>query len=815
MSESLVQPAAPARLAGAIERPRVAEALRRATRRSVTLVIAPAGFGKSAAVGSIAGAAVCRLPAVPRSLAEVALAIGSSLAPDRRGIEAGVAGSVRGAAAGEEASALAAWLAGLAPGGGTVVLDDLDDALALPGVGPLVVGLVDRTAHNVRWVLAARSPDAFPVARWMADGLAGVPVDEAVLGLQPDEVRRIRDARGVERAALPNVEMRLATVALACDLLDAGAPRRALASHARSLQHAAQLAFEQAGEAERELLALAVHLPALGEAVLRELPLPDAAAVAARVRARLASAFDARGVATWLRAALRERIAGDPRYAGAAAAASAARDRANAHAGAPAHDTAARAELQRAALALQRGDVDDADAAARGAIALAEDADAYDVAARASAVLEELARDAGEPAAEMAALEQLERFAALAGEHELRAFALTRAHAHLAEHGDADGMRAVEAAFAFLAPAVEERTRRASAGGRALALAWSGDFAAAHALLAGAPAAASDAAGRALRAAEVACYAAAAHLRAESHDAAGAAENDLYQVTESATRDRVLALLGLAATLSGDDEAAHRRLPRTPAGEASRRTAVLLDAVIAYRRCAHGEASPLQLAGTLERTRRRGFGGFARLIEALADGARHGAGDAADAVDVAIERLLGELDAHDPASGVHTRAVGSWCARIAERLGLDAAEVVHVRRCGLLHDVGKARVPLALLAAPRALDPAERVLMEAHAVFGEHAVLAVETLTPFASAVRSHHERYDGRGYPDRLVGERIPRAARIVSVADAFDAMIASRPYRAPRTPSAALLELHRERGRQFDPEIVDAMIAVVEGHG
>jgi len=115
--------------------------------------------------------------------------------------------------------------------------------------------------------------------------------------------------------------------------------------------------------------------------------------------------------------------------------------------------------------------------------------------------------------------------------------------------------------------------------------------------------------------------------------------------------------------------------------------------------------------------------------------------------------------------------------------------------------------------APRALDEREWRVMRAHAAAGEVLVRKVEELRPFAPAVRSHHERLDGRGYPDGLRANAIPLMARIVAVADTFNAMIGRRPYRLPMPPTRALEELVRSRGTQLDPEIVDAMVDVVLG--
>ncbi|HZO94233.1 MAG TPA: HD domain-containing phosphohydrolase [Candidatus Baltobacteraceae bacterium] len=185
-----------------------------------------------------------------------------------------------------------------------------------------------------------------------------------------------------------------------------------------------------------------------------------------------------------------------------------------------------------------------------------------------------------------------------------------------------------------------------------------------------------------------------------------------------------------------------------------------------------------------------------------------------DECDVVIAERIAQLDLVDPLTGDHSRAVGSWCRRIAERLGLSRDEALHASRSGLIHDIGKSSVPIGILTAPRRLDADERAIMEAHVLYGEQYVLEHPVLHPFAPSVRSHHERFDGRGYPDGLPGARIPLTTRIVSVADSFNAMIDRRPYRPPRPPSEALLELHRGRGTQFDPDVVDAMIAVVEQH-
>jgi putative nucleotidyltransferase with HDIG domain len=185
--------------------------------------------------------------------------------------------------------------------------------------------------------------------------------------------------------------------------------------------------------------------------------------------------------------------------------------------------------------------------------------------------------------------------------------------------------------------------------------------------------------------------------------------------------------------------------------------------------------------------------------------------EAVDEIDIVLDSLLTRLDQSDVLTAEHSRAVGSWCARLAKRLGASKEDVVHLTRAGLVHDIGKVMTPPEILSAPRSLDDEEMAIMRRHAEEGAQIVLGVPHVAYLAPAVRSHHERFDGNGYPDRLKWEAIPHVARIVSVADAFNAMIGRRPYRPPMAPSLALDQLVRGRGEQFDPDVVDAMIDVV----
>jgi putative nucleotidyltransferase with HDIG domain len=185
--------------------------------------------------------------------------------------------------------------------------------------------------------------------------------------------------------------------------------------------------------------------------------------------------------------------------------------------------------------------------------------------------------------------------------------------------------------------------------------------------------------------------------------------------------------------------------------------------------------------------------------------------EAVDEIDVVLDGLLTQLDQSDTLTAEHSRAVASWCARLAKRLGSSKEEIVHLTRAGLIHDIGKVTTPAAILGAPRRLSDDEMDIMRQHAANGALIVAEVPLIANLVPAVRNHHERFDGTGYPDRLKWEAIPRVARIVAVADSFNAMIGRRPYRPPLAPSAALERLVEGRGDQFDPDIVDAMIDVV----
>jgi diguanylate cyclase (GGDEF)-like protein len=169
------------------------------------------------------------------------------------------------------------------------------------------------------------------------------------------------------------------------------------------------------------------------------------------------------------------------------------------------------------------------------------------------------------------------------------------------------------------------------------------------------------------------------------------------------------------------------------------------------------------------------------------------------------------VDAKDPYTRSHSQTVSNLCAAIGARLGLGGERLARLRVAGLLHDVGKIGIPDAILRKPDKLDAEEFEQMKTHTVLGQNIVLAAE-MPERARWVRHHHERIDGSGYPDGLVGSEIPLEARIIHVADAFEAMTSDRPYRKAPGKRFAVEELQRNAGTQFDERVVEALLQVLD---
>jgi HD-GYP domain-containing protein (c-di-GMP phosphodiesterase class II) len=160
----------------------------------------------------------------------------------------------------------------------------------------------------------------------------------------------------------------------------------------------------------------------------------------------------------------------------------------------------------------------------------------------------------------------------------------------------------------------------------------------------------------------------------------------------------------------------------------------------------------------------------------------------------------------------HAEQVAALSARTAERLGLSADVVLRCRLGGWLHDIGKAAIPHSILYKPGPLDDEEWAVMRTHPAIGEEIVRDIAALRDAAPAVRHHHERFDGTGYPDGLAADAIPIEGRIVAAADAYAAITARRVYAAARSPQEAVLELQRVARTHFDPAVVEALLDVLD---
>jgi putative nucleotidyltransferase with HDIG domain len=177
----------------------------------------------------------------------------------------------------------------------------------------------------------------------------------------------------------------------------------------------------------------------------------------------------------------------------------------------------------------------------------------------------------------------------------------------------------------------------------------------------------------------------------------------------------------------------------------------------------------------------------------------------------ALAPMLEALDAKDGYSNEHVVAVSSIAIIIAERLQLDHRQRAALAVAALLHDVGKVAVPDAILAKPGPLDADEWAVMRSHSAVGAQLLAPLLGDPRIVAIVRSHHERWDGQGYPDGLAGSAIPLGARIVAVADAFQAMTEVRPYRKALTRGVAFDTIRWEAGHQFDPTCVEALEASI----
>lgn len=177
-----------------------------------------------------------------------------------------------------------------------------------------------------------------------------------------------------------------------------------------------------------------------------------------------------------------------------------------------------------------------------------------------------------------------------------------------------------------------------------------------------------------------------------------------------------------------------------------------------------------------------------------------------------VAALSEAVDAKDRYTSGHSRRVAEYARRIAERMGKSEREQEEIFQAGLLHDVGKIRVPAEIINKPGKLTEEEFALIKIHPVTGYHILHEVSEDTLIAISAKYHHERYDGKGYPNGLIGENIPEIARILGVADSYDAMTSNRSYRDALPQEVVRKEIENGKGSQFDPQIADIMLQMMD---
>jgi HD-GYP domain-containing protein (c-di-GMP phosphodiesterase class II) len=176
-----------------------------------------------------------------------------------------------------------------------------------------------------------------------------------------------------------------------------------------------------------------------------------------------------------------------------------------------------------------------------------------------------------------------------------------------------------------------------------------------------------------------------------------------------------------------------------------------------------------------------------------------------------VEALANALEANDEHTSKHARWITDLALKVGESLDLDQRALKRLELGALFHDIGKIGIPSSILLKPGPLTPEERAIVETHPVLGERILAPIEQLAEVRRIVRSCHERFDGTGYPDRLVGEAIPIEARIIFACDTFHALTTDRPYRKAIAVEEARRRIEEASGSQFDPNVVDALLRLV----
>jgi len=175
-----------------------------------------------------------------------------------------------------------------------------------------------------------------------------------------------------------------------------------------------------------------------------------------------------------------------------------------------------------------------------------------------------------------------------------------------------------------------------------------------------------------------------------------------------------------------------------------------------------------------------------------------------------IKSIASALDAKDPYTHGHSLRVTLYSIILARELNVPENQLEAIETAGLLHDIGKIAIPHAILCKPGRLTDDEFVIMKSHPVNSEKLIRSIKRLHDVSPGVKHHHERWDGRGYPDRLEGENIPFAARVIAIADTYDAMTSTRSYRKALDHEIAISEIEKCAGSQFDPELAKKFVEI-----
>ena len=177
-----------------------------------------------------------------------------------------------------------------------------------------------------------------------------------------------------------------------------------------------------------------------------------------------------------------------------------------------------------------------------------------------------------------------------------------------------------------------------------------------------------------------------------------------------------------------------------------------------------------------------------------------------------VKTLSGAIDAKDAYTNGHSNRVAEYSKEMAKRLGMSAEEQEDIYMMGLLHDVGKIGIPDAIINKPQGLTEEEYSVIRNHPVMGEEILKNITEFPRLSTGARCHHERFDGKGYPDGISGDQIPIEARIISIADAYDAMSSRREYRDVLPQQVVRVEMEKGRGTQFDPKYLDIMLQMID---